>query len=275
MEWNPNLSMYPKYLQSRLKRGFGLGAGPSYHPWLRVRDVRSIGTSGNPRGITIPRVYHLLSVPERIHFHLLDRQADVIDIREQFPILDLNETLAICSKLGVRHTRRGVFPEPFTLDFLVTRQTHSGLVYQARSIKTVEDAAVPKIRLRLKVEHSWCEQNSIDWKLVDTTEYTPNLLSTLLFMRGWSLQRYIPKVDQADEFARMFADSYEANVPLKEIINRCAKRLKRGYQYCLNEFRYCAWSDRIPVDLHSRLTLHLPVVLRYGDCDYLRSRTQR
>lgn len=191
MEWNPNLSMYPKYLHSRLKRGFGLGVGPSYHPWLRVRDVRSIGNSGNPKGITIPRVYHLLSMPERIHFHLLDRQTDVIDIREQFPILDLNETLAICSELGVKHTHHGFFPEPFTLDFLITRQTRSGLMHQARSIKTVVDAAIPKIRLRLKVEHKWCEQNSIDWKLVDTTEYTTDLLSTLTFMRGWSLQRHV------------------------------------------------------------------------------------
>jgi hypothetical protein len=141
MEWSPNLGIYPRYWHNRLKRGFGLGV-TTYHPWLRVRDVPSIGTAGNPKGITIPRVYHLLSVPERIFFHLLDRQLDVVDIREQFPILHLQETLAICSELGVKHMRRGSYPEPFTLDFVVTRQTPSGLVYQARSIKTPEDTDV-------------------------------------------------------------------------------------------------------------------------------------
>jgi hypothetical protein len=106
--------------------------------------------------------------------------------------------------------RRGSYPEPFTLDFVVTRQTPSGLVYQARSMKTPEDAGVPKVRLRLKVEHRWRQQNGIDWKLVDTTEYSRDLLSTLTFMRGWTLQRYVPKVDQADE-SRMFADHYGTN----------------------------------------------------------------
>ena len=267
--------MYPRYLHNRLKRGFGLGVGTTYHPWLRVRDVRSIGTSGNPKGITVPRVYHLLSVPERIFFHLLDRQLDVVDIREQFPILHLQETLAICSELGVKHTRHGSYPEPFTLDFVVTRHTPSGPVYQARSIKTPEDAVVPEVRLRLKVEHQWCQQNGIDWKLVDTTEFTRDLLSTLTFMRGWSPQRYVPKTDQADEFAKMFADSYEANLPLKELVKTCSRRLKRGYDHCLTEFRYCAWSDRIAVDLTSKLTLHLPVVLRDGDIGHVRPGTQR
>ncbi|MDB5790025.1 MAG: hypothetical protein JWQ80_49 [Massilia sp.] len=265
MEWSPHLGLYPSYLRNKLKRGFGLGAGITYHPWLRVRDVPSIGTSGNPLGITVPRIYHLLSLPERIYFYLLDRQPDVVDIREQFPILNLAETLTICSELGVKHTRKGSFPEPFTLDFIVTRQTPFGLTYQARSIKTPEDASIPKVRLRLKVEHNWCQQNNIEWKLVDTTGYSRDLFSTLTFMRGWALQRYVPNFEHLDEFVKVFFNIYGKNFPLKEMIQTCAVRLKRGHETCLNEFRYCVWSDRITVDLMSKLTLHLPVVLHNDD----------
>ncbi|MGJ9420784.1 TnsA endonuclease N-terminal domain-containing protein [Massilia sp. CMS3.1] len=258
-----------------MKRGFGLGTGIAYHPWLRVRDVPSIGTSGNPKGITVPRIYHLLSLPERIYFYLLDRQPDVVDIREQFPILNLAETLTICSELGVKHTRKGRFPEPFTLDFIVTRQTPSGLAYQARSIKTPEDASIPKVRLRLKVEHKWCQQNNIDWKLVDTTGYSRELFATLTFMRGWALQRHLPNFEQADEFAKVFFDIYEQNLPLKEIIRTCSMRLNRSNENCLNEFLYCVWSGRIAVDLMSKLTLHLPVVLQNDDLYDVRQRPQR
>ncbi|MFS0756117.1 TnsA endonuclease N-terminal domain-containing protein [Noviherbaspirillum sp. 1P10PC] len=264
MEWSRDLKMYPRYWHNRLKRGFGLGAGVAYHPWLRVRDVPSIGTSGNPKGIKVSRIYHLLSTPERVFFHLLDRQPNVIDIREQFPILHLNETQSICSELGIRHTRRGPYPEPFTLDFFVTRQTPLGVVFQARSIKTPEHAADPNVRLRLAVEHIWCQAHGIDWKLIDTSGFTGNLLSTLTFMRGWSVQRYIPNPEQADEFAKVFHNIYTKNLPLREIVELCSKRLKRGYGHCLNEFRYCAWSNRIVVDLTAKLTLHLPVVLRNG-----------
>lgn len=262
MEWDTELKLYPKYWHSRLKRGFGLGSKIDYHPWLRVRDVPSIGTSGNPKGLTIPRVYHLLSGLERIYFHLIDRQSDVIDIREQFPILDLKSTLAICAGLGVTHTRDGRFPEPFTLDFMVTRQTTNGPIYQARSIKTSESAKDPAVRLRLSVEYEWCKNNGIDWKLVNTGEFSNDMLATLTFVRGWSRHQFKPNEVRAAAFVRTFQSMYSTNVPLQEVVQTCAHRLKRSYRDCLNEFRYCAWTDQIAIDLTRKVSLHLPLVLR-------------
>lgn len=267
MEWNDDLSLYPSYWHSRLKRGFGFGREDSYLPWLRVRDVPSIGTSGNPRGITIKRVYHLLSTPERVFFHMIDRQHDVIDIREQFPILDLGGTVALCAERGVKHTRKGRFLEPFTIDFLITRHTSQGPFYQARSIKTVQDAQNPAVRLRLSVEHEWCRRNGIDWKLVDTTGFSPDLLSTLTFIRAWTRHGFVPVPEKTDLFVKVFHDVYVPNLPLRDLVNRCAERLQRSTPDCLDEFRYCAWADRLPIDISRKLTLHLPVVLKVNyDC---------
>ncbi len=199
---------------------------------------------------------------KRIYFHLLDRQEDVVDIREQFPILHLQATQILCGEAGVRHCRKGRYPEPFTLDFLITRRTESGLTYQARSVKIPTDAEDPAIRLRLSIEQRWCQQNGIDWKLVDTRHFTNSLLSTLTFMRGWALQRYVPIPDQLDSFCEAFYATYERNRPLREGIEICARRLRRGYTQCLNDFRYGTWADRIQLDINQKLTLHLPVALR-------------
>lgn len=261
MEWDSDLAKYPRYWHNRLKRGFGLGVGLDYQPWLRVRDVPSRGSSGNPKGIIIPRVYHLLSTPERIYFHLLDRQPDVVDIREQFPILHLHATQVLCGELEVTHPRRGRYPEPFTIDFLVTRKTTSGFIHEARSIKTPEDAADESVRARLNIEYQWCRQNNIDWKLVDTRGFTSDLLSTLTFMRGWVQHRYKPEAVGSDKFTKVFNAAYRTNRPLNELVEACARRLKRSYSQSLNDFRYCVWSGRIPIELASKLTLHLPVVL--------------
>lgn len=262
MEWNDDLSLYPSYWHSRLKRGFGLGRGKSYLPWLRVRDVPSLGTSGNPRGITVERVYHLLSTPERAYFHIVDRQPDVIDIREQFPILDLRATVSLCAERGVKHPRKGRYFQPFTIDFLITRRTPEGLVYEARSIKTPQDAQDQATRLRLSIEHEWCKRAGIDWKLIDTSSFSTDLLSTLTFIRAWARHRFVPNSSNASAFVDAFHDTYNPNRPLREVIRACSERLKRNYAECLNEFRYCAWSDRLPIEITRKVTLHLPVVLR-------------
>ena len=262
MEWNSELERYPKYWRGRLRRGVGLGIGDQYQPWLRVRDIRSHGTSGNPRGITIPRIYHLLSTPERIFFHLLDRQADVVDIREQFPILDLSATLTICGELGQRHARIGSFPEPFTLDFVVTRETPTGLIYQARDIKTAENAAEQRVKARTAVSYEWCKRNGLDWKFVDTSDFSNDVLATLTFMRGWSRHLFVPDNAEIEQFILVFQANYGRNRPLREIITACSQHLKRSYDDCLNSFRFCAWADHIEVDVRRKLALNLPVILR-------------
>jgi hypothetical protein len=261
MRWPENLDHYPKYWHTRLRRGFGLGVGDTYRPWIRVRDIPSSGSSGNPTGIRVARIYHLLSELERIYFFLLERQPDVVDIREQFPILHLHGTLELCAQLDVMHARKGRYPEPFTLDFMVTRQTSSGLCQQARSIKTPKDAKDPNVRRRLNIEYQWCRQNDIDWSLVDTSSFTKDLLSTLVFMRGWSRHGYKPDEEGIKAFTAGFHLIYRRNVPLRELLQECASHLRIGFDQCQNAFRYGAWADWIQLDLSHCLAMNLPVVL--------------
>ncbi len=261
MEWDPDLSKYPEYWKARLKRGFGMKSGLDYRPWLRVRDVPSMGTSSNVTGITIPRRYDFLSTPETIYFHLLDRQPDVVDIREQFPILHLVATQTLCAEHKVKHPHKGHFPEPFTLDFLVTRKTESGLVYQARSVKTVDDAQDPATQERLNIEFQWCSAIQLDWKLVDVSGFTTDLLSTLLFMRAWSLHGYKPSSALAEDFSEAFMGVYEKNVPLNELIEVTSKKMRRSYALAKDDFRYCAWRALIPADICAPMQLNLPLIL--------------
>ena len=184
-----------------------------------------------------------------------------MDIREQFPILHLHGTLELCAALGVRHPSQGRFPEPFTIDLMVTRETSDGLSYQARSIKTPEDAQDEDVKRRLNVEYQWCRQNGIDWTLVDTGQFTKEVLSTLVFMRGWYRHGYHPTVERVEAFAGGFMRVYQRNVPLRELLLECESYLRLGFNECQNAFRYCTWADWIQVDLLSSLAMNLPVVL--------------
>lgn len=173
MEWPSDLALYPPFLRARLKKGFGLGQGETYKPWIRVRDFGSHGDSANPPSIKIDRPYHFLSRPEKCYFYVLERDEDVVDIQEQFPILDLGNTIRLCAKYKVRHIYRNGFPEPFTIDFIVTRRTETGTVTEAHSVKTKEDFDKPRTKARLNIERQWCSEAGIDWARVDPTPFHP------------------------------------------------------------------------------------------------------
>ena len=260
MYWKSNPLLYPPHLRTRIRSGRGVGQGLSYSSWLKLRDVPSRGTSSSVLGVKVRRKYRLLSELETTYYFLAERKPSFVDIQEQWPILDLDRTLELCAEYGVRHSYRGRFPEPFTIDFLITESIDGKLHYSAKSIKTAEDAADPKVRLRLMIEHIWCREHGIAWTLIDTSEFSKEMLSNLRFMRAWFRNHYEPDLNSVERFSQQFQLSYGTNIPLNELIQRAAKPLRLAEDVAKDIFRYCAWSDRIAVSLIHPLALNRPLV---------------
>lgn len=201
MFWKPDPLLYPPYLRARIRRGRGVSQGSAYKPWLPIREVPSQGTSSSALGIKTGRAHHTLSELETIYLFLMERRPSVIDIREQWPIFDLDRTLRLCSEQGARHIFRENRPEPFTIDFFLTEEIEGKKSFWAASVKSAEDAKNPEIRKRLVVEYLWCQQRNIPWTLIDTSSFNKTVLANLRFMRMWFQNHYKPDHAQADHFA--------------------------------------------------------------------------
>jgi hypothetical protein len=263
MHWKPDHQLYPPYLKTRIERGRGVWKGVDYKPWLKLRDVPSSGTSSSVSGIKIPRPYNFLSELETTYFYLVERKASTIDIQEQWPILDIDRTLELCSEYGVRHAYRGMNPEPFTIDFLITSaDENQKLTTRAASIKTPDDAKNPLIRQRLLIEFLWCKEKEIPWTLIDTTCFTKTLLENLRFIRSWHRHRYLPNPEAEALFIQQFNFSYGKNVLLNLIIVSIAKKLRITTELTLDRFRFCAWSDQIQISLEHPIGLDKPIILK-------------
>lgn len=261
MFWKPDPQLYHPHLRSRIRGGLGVGQGSDYKSWLKIRNVPSMGTSSAIPGLKVRRPVYTLSELETTYFYLTERSPTVVDIREQWPILDLDRTLCICSDLGVRHVYRGAYPEPFTIDFLITEEIEGVVTYRAASIKTAKDALDPKVRIRLAVEYIWCIERGIPWTLVDTSAFDKTLLDTLRYIRRWFQNYYSPDPAEADYFAQQFLKHYLTNVTLQSLLNAIGKRLDIADSELNNIFGYCAWSGRIPISLRHPLLLNKPLVL--------------
>lgn len=259
MRWDPDANFYHPYLRARIRRRYGIGEGPSYIPWLKVRDVPSKGTSSIISGILTGRTHHLLSELEATYFYLVERDKNTADVREQWPILDIDHTLALCRQYGVQHPFRAGHPEPFTLDFLITERSPTGLTYRASTIKTPEDGNDPAVQRRLAVERDWCEVKGIPYYLVDTTEFNRTLLDGLRFARSWYRHRVTISDKNALAYCRAFAQSYSRQFTMRQLIERSAHNLEIDFDASQDLFRYCIWRGHIRVDFQRTLALNLPV----------------
>lgn len=261
MYWKPDPSLYPPFLRSRVRRGRGIGFGEDYVPWLKARDVPSIGTSSEVKGIKVLRPCHLLSEYEATYFFLIERKSKTIDIREQWPILDIPGTLELCAQAGVPHRYKGKYPEPFTIDFLITEKCDGKLTYRAASVKIPSDALNPDVQHRLFIEYQWCRNRGIPWTLVDTTPFDKQLLENLRYARGWFRHHLQPNHTSIPRFVDTFKALYRPNLRLSDLLHSSAKRLVLNGANAEDLFRYCVWFALIPVSLKHKISLDRPVVL--------------
>lgn len=89
--------------EKRCKEGRGQGRGADYKPWLFIQDVPSRGQVKRIKGTKSQREHHFMSLLEASYFYVLDWSPIVLDIREQYPLLPLEETLEIAEECNVKH----------------------------------------------------------------------------------------------------------------------------------------------------------------------------
>jgi hypothetical protein len=165
-------------IERRLKEGRGSGKGANYNPWLHIQDVPSQGLSSRIKGWKTGRVHHLLSEIETSYFYVLEWSIQVLDIREQFPLLPLEETLAIAEKCGFAHPSDPKTKKPIvmTTDFRVTVKQETKTVEQVRAVKCVTDLQSQRNLEKLEIERCYWKQRGIDWGIV-TERDIPNIVA--------------------------------------------------------------------------------------------------
>ena len=155
-----NRSVYEKYISE----GRGQGNLQEYKPWIRVQDFASRGIVSRIYSPKTSRIHHLLSNNELHYFYLLEWSEKVTDIREQFPLHDLETAMSKAAGAGIAYPtdKSSGFPYVMTCDFMLT--TRSGL--KARTIKQVSELSNPRVMEKLEIERRYWAHVGIDWKLV-------------------------------------------------------------------------------------------------------------
>jgi hypothetical protein len=158
----------PESIAKRIAEGRGEGIGINYRPWLEVQDFPSQGVSHRLLGFKTGREHHLFSDLELIVFLIYDVMFTIIDIREQFPLLPLKDTLEIAEELGIEHPTDPAtgYPTVMTTDFLLKIQTRYGIAFDARTCKYKKDLDDPRVWEKFRIERIYWRRREIDWGYV-------------------------------------------------------------------------------------------------------------
>ncbi|HBA48775.1 MAG TPA: heteromeric transposase endonuclease subunit TnsA [Lachnospiraceae bacterium] len=159
-----NKTKYERYV----KEGRGQGEGSTYMPWISVHDFSSRGMVSRIVGHKTKRVHHFLSRSELNYFFLLEWSDKILDIREQFPLIDMELAVGIAQKIGIKYPTDNVsgFPYVLTCDFMIT--TVSGL--KARTIKHAAELQSKRVIEKLEIERRYWQSMGIEWKIVTENE---------------------------------------------------------------------------------------------------------
>ena len=162
---------YDKFIKY-LKEGRGQGELQDYIPWIKVYDFSSKGYSIRVPGIKTNRIHHFLSNLEYHYFLILSYSKKVIDIREQFPLLNYKRTMEIAKEKGIKYPTSAKIKAPyiFTTDFLVTVKDDNGIRVIARTIKLSEKIKKKRVLEKLEIERIYWHERDVDWAIVTEKE---------------------------------------------------------------------------------------------------------
>ncbi|MCP1187729.1 TnsA endonuclease N-terminal domain-containing protein [Priestia flexa] len=136
-----------------IKEGRGQGEGTNYQPWLEIQDVASEGYATRNKGWKTQRKHYFLSELELQYFYTLEWSPYVVDVREQYPLLQfsspyLERTIEIAERLGINHPKENGSTGPLkviTTDFYLIVRTKSGLKTVVRSIKPTNNLTIREL----------------------------------------------------------------------------------------------------------------------------------
>jgi hypothetical protein len=120
-------------------------------------------------------------------FLIYDVLNRILDIREQFPLLPLEETLEIARKIGVKHPTDPAtrYPVVLTTDFLLKLKLGHEIIFHARTVKYIKDLDDPRVLEKFEIERIYWLRRDIDWGYVTEEGVPPGLAENAALLHSF------------------------------------------------------------------------------------------
>ena len=204
-----------------VKEGRGKGRGKDYKPWITIQDFPSVGRASRSLGWKSGRIHHLMSDWESRLFYLLEWSKKVQDIREQYPLLDLDLAMEIAKEMGIEYpvNRKSNTPYVLTTDFMLTVKRGKKSVQIGRTFKTTKDFCKKRTIEKLELERRYWQKQNIDWAIVTEQEISKIFASNIQWVHPdyhWKLSEEQNK-EQNNENCYYFSNILKERLSNKKL----------------------------------------------------------
>lgn len=247
--------------ETRLAEGRGKGQGIKYIPWLKIHDISSYGLSHRIKSVwTTGRETHLFSNLERDWFFIFDWSKVVIDIQEQYPLLKLEETLAIAAECGIEHPveRRTKERHPivFTTDQLITFKGDLRSYRGAYTIKYARMLSNKRVLEKFEIERRYWERRGVKLKILTEKDLPVGLARNIELIRGRvDISDRLPVTpERLYDLARVLTDQILLDkFPLRVVTSACDAQFGLPAGGALTVVYYLLANRFWEIDMYQRL----------------------
>lgn len=257
----------PDKYEKWIKEGYGQGIGKEYKPWLTIQDVPSKGRVTRVHGIKIDRQHDVFSDKERNYLYILEFADCVKDIREQYPLFPLEQTMAIAEELGIEHPKDPITGENIimTTDFLITIEKNGQLLQVARTIKSPEELDKYRQIEKFEIERRYWLMKGIDWGIVTDNEINETFASNIGNLRSCI------KLENISYFENLTAKYIEklsktfkslivgTEISVRDIASDFDDKMMLTPGTAISIFKHLIITKQIEIDLFKKINIDIPM----------------
>lgn len=247
-----------------LKEGRGQGEKQNYKPWLTMQDFPTLGQNTRILGATTGRIHNFFSNLQLKYFYLLEWEESVVDIREHYPLLDINEVIIDQSDLKFEIFRDKETNEPYILStsfFISIKESEGSCKHVARSVKAASELNKKITLEKLEIERRYWEAKGIEWSIVTNKEINSIRAKNIEWVHSTLISTEFCGLNGDDLydlseglFQRLICDKYA----IRKLLSQYEQ------EYCLDPgtgiliFKYLIATRRVVIDMDKPINLSNP-----------------
>jgi hypothetical protein len=247
-----------------IKEGRGSGSGKDYRPWIEVGDFSSRGRSHRILGWKSSRTHHLLSDHEKRVFLILEWADCIVDIREQFPLLDRELLERVADDMGTKCSTDSETQEldvP-TTNFMLSVKRGDCIYEEVLTIKQSQDLNKKSVAKQLEIERRYFHEKKIGWKIITEKDYSRLMADNIeLVHTAYHLADYefLSNTTLFDICILLKARLKQPGLIVRDIVNKLDVELKLEQGQSLEIFKYLLATKQIIVDFSTtKVSVMLP-----------------
>lgn len=187
-----NLSWTESKYKKFLNEGRGQGIGKDYTPWTKTHEFSSMGRATRILGVKTGRIHHFHSDQQLKAFLIFEWSDRVVDIRESFPLLDVQAVIDDHDDLRFDKFCNKETGEQMviTTNFVLTVKDADGSETDvARTIKNSTELTKRITFEKLEIERRYWRAKGIAWKVVTDKQLPKQLAKNIEWVRDTLLEQ--------------------------------------------------------------------------------------